>query len=97
MPEDREGRQMFFQGAEFSVLDTCALFTLLFPALLQLCCVTVGNPIWLLKNLYRYKLGVKGEWLGGGIAEYCIPCLEGYTSPFTSPEEIIVSMCCFCP
>lgn len=29
MPEDREGRWMLFQGAEFS--DTCALFTLLFP------------------------------------------------------------------
>lgn len=88
---------MFFQGAEFSVLGTCALFTLLFPALVQLCCVTARKPIWLFKDLCRNKLGVKREWLGGGIAEHCIPCLEGYTSPFTSLEEIIVSMCCFCP
>lgn len=69
--------------------------TLSYPSAAVLChCV---KPIWLLKGLCRNKLGVKREWLGSGIAEHCIPCLEGYTSPFTSLEEIIVSIFCFCP
>lgn len=49
MPGNRDGRQLLLQDAEFSVLDTCALFTLLLPTLPQLCTVTVQEPIWLLQ------------------------------------------------
>lgn len=49
MPGNRDGRQLLLQDAEFSVLDTCALFTLLLPTLPQLCSVTVQEPIWLLQ------------------------------------------------
>lgn len=56
---------MLLQDAELSVLDTCALFTLLLPTLPQLCHVTVWEPIWLLK--VPYKTGINGEWRENGL------------------------------
>lgn len=65
MPGNRDGRQLLLQDAEFSVLDTCALFTLLLPTLPQLCSVTVQEPIWLLQ--VPCKTEINWEWSENGL------------------------------
>lgn len=94
MPGNRERRQIFWDDIRYM----CPVHvTLSCPSLAVLCDCTGTNLAFKGPLQDRNKLGMERECPGAGIAEHCISCLEYYTSPFSSLEQITTFMCCLCP